>query len=95
MENIYNSAIVNRETYVNITKRIQTLKTLIDSREKVQNFINQDIVRKKDYLDNMALDLLKTTLYGSTQRLKATLLKLIYQNIRLSYPLKKTSMNVL
>ena len=89
MENIYNSAIVNRETYVNITKRIQTLKTLIDSREKVQNFINQDIVRKKDYLDNMALDLLKTTLYGSTSEIESDSSKVDLSKCTFIIPFKK------
>ena len=47
METIYNSAIINRETYISITQKIDVLKKNLDTPEKIHNFIKQDDVRKK------------------------------------------------
>ena len=66
MEKVYESAIINRETYITITQRVQTLKQLLDTKEKINNFIKQDVGRKSNYLEQMTLDLSNTVLYSST-----------------------------
>ena len=67
MEEIYNSAIIDRETYINKTKHIQTLKQLINSKEKINNFIIQDVKRKAEYLDKMTNNIQNTILYNSSK----------------------------
>ena len=63
----YDSAIINRDTYMTITKRIHTLKQLMDTKEKRENFVLQDSERKKGYLDVMTQDLCKTVLYATVK----------------------------
>lgn len=67
MDRAYDSAIINRDTYMTITKRIHTLKQLMDTKEKRENFVLQDSERKKGYLDAMAQDLCKTVLYATVE----------------------------
>lgn len=67
METIYNSAIVDRDTYGSITQKIAVLKKNLDTPEKIHNFIKQDDVRKKEYLDAMNQEIAQTILYKSIE----------------------------
>jgi len=67
MDTIYNSAIVNRDTYGSITKKISFLKNHLKTSKKIQNFIKQDDIHKKKYLDTMSKEITNTVLYKSIE----------------------------